>query len=246
MKKELKLDIYINMQLFFLPNLSKNDKVAEFDKEESKHLFKVLRKDVGDKLNITNGLNYFFEASINSISKNHCKVDINTATKNSNLPYGLHIAISPLKSMERFEWFLEKSSEIGISEITPIICDRTEKKYINEKRLKKVLVSAMKQSLKSHLPILNPVISIKKFLNIEFIEDLFIAHCEELKKVTLLNSIKPKSSNLILIGPEGDFSENEIKLASSKGFKNVSLGDTRLRSETAGIIACHTVSIANM
>jgi len=148
--------------------------------------------------------------------------------------------------MERFEWFLEKSSEIGISEITPIICDRTEKKYISDKRLKKVLISAMKQSLKSHLPILNPVISIKKFLNIEFTQDLFIAHCEELKKVTLLNSIKPKSSNLILIGPEGDFSENEIKLATSKGFKNISLGESRFRSETAGIIACHTVSIANM
>jgi len=116
------------MQLFFLPNLSKNDKVAEFDKEESRHIFKVLRKDVGDSLNITNGLNYFFEASISSISKNHCKIDINKTTKKSTFPYGLHIAISPLKSMERFEWFLEKSSEIGISEITPIICDRTEKK----------------------------------------------------------------------------------------------------------------------
>ena len=233
------------MQLFFLPNLSKNDKVAEFDKEESKHLFKVLRKDVGDKLNITNGLNYFFEASINSISKNHCKVDINTATKNSNLSYGLHIAISPLKSMERFEWFLEKSIEIGISEITPIICDRTEKKYINEKRLKKVLVSAMKQSLKSHLPILNPIISIKKFLDIEFTEDLFIAHCEELKKVTLLNSIKPKSSNLILIGPEGDFSKEEVGFAMQNGFQPIELGKSRLRTETAAIVACHTIHVLN-
>ncbi|KRO86510.1 MAG: 16S rRNA (uracil(1498)-N(3))-methyltransferase [Bacteroidetes bacterium] len=234
------------MQLFFLPNLSKNDKVAEFDKEESKHIFKVLRKGVGDRLNITNGLNYFFEASISSISKNHCKVDIKTSTKGATLSYGLHIAISPLKSMERFEWFLEKSSEIGISEITPIICDRTEKKHINEKRLKKVLVSAMKQSLKSHLPLLNPVTSLKEFLNIKFNEDLFIAHCEKFKKTTLLNSIKSKSSNLILIGPEGDFSETEINLATAKGFKNVSLGDTRFRTETAGIIACHTVSIVNM
>jgi len=234
------------MQLFFLPNLSKNDKVAEFDKEESRHIFKVLRKDVGDSLNITNGLNYFFEASISSISKNHCKIDINKTTKKSTFPYGLHVAISPLKSMERFEWFLEKSSEIGISEITPIICDRTEKKHINEKRLRKVLVSAMKQSLKSHLPLLNPITSLKEFLNIEFTDDLFIAHCEKLKKITLLNSIKPKSSNLILIGPEGDFSEKEINLATSKGFKNISLGDARFRTETAGIIACHTVSIVNM
>ena len=104
----------------------------------------------------------------------------------------------------------------------------------------------MKQSLKSHLPLLNTVISFKKFLNIEFTENLFIAHCEKLKKATLLSSIKPKSSNLILIGPEGDFSDNEIKLATSKGFKNISLGDARFRSETAGIIACHTVSIANI
>ena len=234
------------MQLFYLPNLFENDKIAEFDKEESKHIFKVLRKNVGDKLNITNGLNFFFKASITSISKNHCKVYINKVIRKSTLSYDLHIAISPIKSMERFEWFLEKSSEIGISEITPIICDRTEKKYINEKRLSKVLVSAMKQSLKFNLPLLNPVISLKEFLNSEFKEDLFIAHCDKLKKETLLSSIKPKSSNLILIGPEGDFSENEIKLATKAGFKNVSLGNSRFRTETAGIIACHTVSIVNM
>ena len=129
---------------------------------------------------------------------------------------------------------------------TPIICDRTEKKFINEKRLRKVLVSAMKQSLKSHLPQINPIISLKKFLNIEFTEDLFIAHCEEIKKVTLLSSIKPKSSNLILIGPEGDFTEKEVEACNHKNYINVSLGNTRLRAETAGIVACHTFSIANM
>ena len=243
---ELKQDISFNMQLFYLPKLSKNDKIAEFDKEEIKHLFKVLRKDIGDKLNITNGLNYFFEASINSISKSHCKVDIEKVIKDTPLSYSLHIAISPLKSMERFEWFLEKSSEIGISEVTPIVCDRTEKKYINDKRLRKVLISAMKQSLKSHLPKLNPIISLKEFIKNDFKDDLFIAHCDKFKKEPLLNSINARSSNLILIGPEGDFSQKEIETISSLGFKNVSLGNSRFRTETAGIIACHTVSIVNM
>lgn len=234
------------MQLFFLPDLTLNNKTADFNKDESKHIFKVLRKEIGDDINITNGKNILFKGTISSISKNNCQVSINEIIKKNPLPYSLHIGISLLKSSERFEWFLEKASEIGISEITPLICDRTEKKYINENRFKKILVSSMKQSLKTHLPKLNSVTSLKDFIKTKTNEDLFIAHCNDSAKSLLIKSIKPKSSYLILIGPEGDFTDKEVELCSSKKFKNVSLGDTRLRAETAGIVACHTFSIANL
>ena len=234
------------MQLFYLPNLSIEDKIADFNKDESKHLYKVLRKSPGDKINITNGKNVLFKGAISSISKNNCQVSIQETIKQKPLPYSLHIGISLLKSNERFEWFLEKASEIGVTEITPLICDRTEKKFINENRLKKILISGMKQSIKTHFPKLNAVCSLKNFLKGELNDQLFIAHCNDSEKKPLLKLIKPKSDYLILIGPEGDFTEKEVESCNQSKFKNVSLGKTRLRAETAGILACHTFSIANM
>ena len=234
------------MQLFYLPNLSIEDKIADFNKDESKHLYKVLRKNPGDKINITNGENILFKGTISSISKNNCQVSIQETIKQKPLPYSLHIGISLLKSNERFEWFLEKASEIGVTEITPLICDRTEKKFINENRLKKILISGMKQSIKTHFPKLNAVCSLKNFLKGELNDQLFIAHCNDSEKKPLLKLIKPKSDYLILIGPEGDFTEKEVESCNQSKFKNVSLGKTRLRAETAGILACHTFSIANM
>ena len=234
------------MQLFYLPNLDKNSKKATFSKEESRHLFKVLRKKIDETILITNGKNIFFNGKISSISKNNCEVDILNFEIKDKLDYSLHVVISPLKSNERFEWFLEKASEIGISEITPIICERSERKFINEKRLNKVLVSAMKQSLKAHHPILNPVISLKDFYKNKFDNELFIAHCNETKKELLINSLKPKTNVTLLIGPEGDFTDNEVNSAINLGFKPVSLGKSRFRAETAAIIATHTVSIVNM
>ena len=234
------------MQLFFLPDLTKKSKIADFSKEESKHLYKVLRKKNGDEINITNGKNILLKGTISSISKNNCQVNILKFIEKNPLPYSLHVGISLLKSNERFEWFLEKASEIGITEITPLICERTEKKFINENRFNKILISSMKQSLKTHLPKLNSVTSLKDFIKIKTNEDLFIAHCNDSAKSLLIKSIKPKSSYLILIGPEGDFTINEVELCSLKKFKSISLGDTRLRAETAGIVACHTFSIANL
>ena len=234
------------MQLFYLPNLSIEDKIADFNKDESKHLYKVLRKSPGDKINITNGKNVLFKGTISSITKINCQVSIQETIKQKPLPYSLHIGISLLKSNERFEWFLEKASEIGVTEITPLICDRTEKKFINENRLKKILISGMKQSIKTHFPKLNAVCSLKNFLKGELNDQLFIAHCNDSEKKPLLKLIKPKSDYLILIGPEGDFTEKEVESCNQSKFKNVSLGKTRLRAETAGILACHTFSIANM
>jgi len=235
-----------DMQLFYLPELEKNSQIAAFSKEESKHIFKVLRKKVGDLLSITNGKNLLFSGKIKSISKSNCEVQILNCIEENELDYSLHIAISCLKSNERFEWFLEKASEIGITEISPLICDRSERKFINEKRLKKVLVSAMKQSLKTHLPVLNQLTRLKDFMKRKSDDQLFIAHCNDSIKNPLLKSVKPKSKITILIGPEGDFTESEVEEALKAGFKPVSLGNSRFRAETAAIIASHTVSITNM
>ena len=234
------------MQLFYIPDLNENSKTAIFSSDESRHLFKVLRKKVGDEVLITNGNQLMFKGNILDISKNNCEVEISKCEKKEKLGYSLHIVISILKSNERFEWFLEKASEIGITEITPVLCERSEKKFINEKRLNKVLISAMKQSLKANLPILNPIVKLKDFYKSNLSDQLFIAHCNQSEKDFLISSIKPKENITILIGPEGDFSKNEVEEAIKIGFKPVSLGNTRFRAETAGIIATHTVSIANM
>ena len=234
------------MQLFFLPELMKKNKIGDFSKEESKHLYKVSRNKTDDKINITNGKNILFKGTISSISKNNCQVNILEVIEKNPLPYSLHVGISLLKSNERFEWFLEKASEIGITEITPIICDRTEKKFINENRFNKILISSMKQSLKTHLPKLNAVTNLNDFIKKRIDEDLFIAHCNNSEKNLLIKSVKPNSCYVILIGPEGDFTKKEIEVCNFNKFKNVSLGDTRLRAETAGIVACHTFSIANL
>ena len=234
------------MQLFYIPDLNENSKTAIFNSDESKHLFKVLRKKVGDEVLITNGNQLMFKGNILDISKNNCEVEISKCEKKEKLGYSLHIVISILKSNERFEWFLEKASEIGVTEITPVLCERSEKKFINEKRLNKVLISAMKQSLKANLPILNPIVKLKDFYKSNLSDQLFIAHCNESEKDFLISSIKPKENVTILIGPEGDFSKNEVEEAIKIGFKPVSLGNTRFRAETAAIIATHTVSIANM
>ena len=234
------------MQLFYIPDLDENSKTAIFSSDESRHLFKVLRKKVGDEILITNGNHLMFIGNISAISKNNCEVEISKCEKKDKLGYSLHIVISILKSNERFEWFLEKASEIGITEITPVLCERSEKKFINEKRLNKVLISAMKQSLKANLPILNPIVKLKDYYKSNLSDQLFIAHCNESEKDFLISSVKPKKNVTILIGPEGDFTKYEVEEAVKIGFKPVSLGNTRFRAETAAIIATHTVSIANM
>ena len=156
--------------------------------------------------------------------------------------YHLHIAISPTKNMDRFEWFLEKATEIGIDEITPIICSRSERKILKKERCNRIMLSSMKQSLKFHLPKLNEAIDLKEFLKQDFNGNKYIAHCEKTEKVALKDA-ELKENTLILIGPEGDFSLNEIEIALQNTFKAVSLGTSRLRTETAGIVAVHTLNL---
>ncbi|HEY4617448.1 MAG TPA: 16S rRNA (uracil(1498)-N(3))-methyltransferase [Flavobacterium sp.] len=233
------------MQLFYNPNIDETTETFSFDKEESKHIIKVLRKKDTDILFVTNGAGYLFETEITLASDSKCTVKVISFEKKPASKFHLHLAVAPTKMNDRYEWFLEKATEIGISEITPIICDRSERKVINNERFDKIILTAMKQSNELYLPKLNEAITFKEFLKRENEGLLLIAHCEETDKKTLKSVLAANQSVTLLIGPEGDFSEKEIDLAIEKQFIPVSLGNTRLRTETAAIVACHSVVFFN-
>ncbi|OUL63775.1 16S rRNA (uracil(1498)-N(3))-methyltransferase [Flavobacterium sp. AJR] len=233
------------MQLFHNPNIDETTQEFSFDKEESKHIIKVLRKKDSDILHVTNGLGYLFETEITLASDNKCTVKIISVEKAQDPKYRLHLAVAPTKMNDRYEWFLEKATEIGIHEITPIICDRSERKVINMERFEKIILSAMKQSNELYLPKLNEAISFKEFVKRKNEGLQLIAHCEETDKKSLKSVLKPNENVTLLIGPEGDFSEKEIALAIENNFQPVSLGNTRLRTETAAMVACHSVAFFN-
>ena len=233
------------MQLFYNPDITEHTKQFSFDKEESKHIVKVLRKTTGDHLYITNGKGWLFTAEIAIADMKNCLVTITAKELKQKHHYKLHLAVAPTKMNDRYEWFLEKATEIGIDTITPIICEQSERKVIKTDRFEKIIQSAMKQSLNCYLPKLNNAISFKEFLNQKFKGQLFIAHCEETDKKSLKQELKPKQDITVLIGPEGDFSVKEIEIALSNDFIPVTLGDTRLRTETAAIVACHSVAFIN-
>jgi 16S rRNA (uracil1498-N3)-methyltransferase len=233
------------MQLFYNPNINDTTTLFSFEKEESRHIVKVLRKKEGDRLHITNGEGWLFNAEIVSPNTNKCLAKVVSKTLQPKRNYQLHLAVAPTKMNDRYEWFLEKATEIGIDTITPIICDHSERKIIKTERFEKILQSGMKQSLNCYLPKLNDAITLKDFLNQEFTGDLFIAHCEETDRKSLKQQLKPNHNITILIGPEGDFSTKEITLAIKNKFIPVTLGNTRLRTETAAIVACHSVAFVN-
>jgi len=233
------------MQLFYNPEITEESSQIVFSKEESKHIVKVLRKQVGDIFQITNGKGWLFNAEIAIPNIKKCIANIISKEKQQQRPYKLHLAVAPTKINDRYEWFLEKATEIGIDTITPIICDHSERKVIKTERFEKILQSAMKQSLNCYLPKLNEAITFKDFVIQEFKGQKYIAHCEETNKTTLKSELKPNKEITILIGPEGDFSVKEITQALQNNFKPVTLGKTRLRTETASIVACHSVAFAN-
>ena len=234
------------MQLFFNPSLNATDTTFKFDKIESKHIVRVLRKKVGDILHITNGSGFLFTAELLVADDKNCTVSLLTVEEKPKAwKYYLHIAVAPTKLNERLEWFLEKATEIGIDEITPIICHHSERKVIKLERYEKIIQSAMKQSLKFHLPKLNELISFKNFEKKYFSGKKFIAHCEEQDKKSFKKELQSQSNITVLIGPEGDFSTKEISLALSQQFTPVSLGESRLRTETAALVACHSVAFIN-
>ncbi len=233
------------MQLFYNPRLDQSASQFTFNEEESKHIVKVLRKKEGDLLHITNGKGYLFEARIISANPKKCSAQIEDTDKRHQKMHWFHLVVAPTKMNDRFEWFLEKATEIGVNEITPIICDNSERKIIKKERMEKVIQSAMKQSLQTFLPKLNDAVSFKDFIANEHKGLLFIAHCEDDEKLDLKRRVAADKDVTIMIGPEGDFSSSEIKSSYEKGFLPVSLGENRLRTETAAIVACTTVNMIN-
>ncbi|KAF2078749.1 MULTISPECIES: 16S rRNA (uracil(1498)-N(3))-methyltransferase [Flavobacterium] len=233
------------MQLFFNPNIDETTESFSFDKEESRHIIKVLRKKDADILHVTNGFGLLFETQITLASDNKCTVEVLSITNAEKPKFHLHLAVAPTKMNDRFEWFLEKATEIGIQEITPIFCDRSERKVINRDRFEKIILSAMKQCNETFLPKLNEAISFKEFIKQKQNGLQLIAHCEETDKKSLKEVLKPNEDVTILIGPEGDFSEKEIALALENNYNPVTLGNTRLRTETAAVVACHSVVFFN-
>ncbi|WP_298419894.1 16S rRNA (uracil(1498)-N(3))-methyltransferase [uncultured Kordia sp.] len=233
------------MQLFYTPELTPDTKNYTFSKEESKHIVRVLRKKEDDILHITNGKGYIFSAQITIADQKNCIVAIQSFEFQKQKSYRLHLAVAPTKMNDRYEWFLEKATEIGIDTITPIICDRSERKVIKADRYEKIIQSATKQSLNAYFPKLKPAISFSNFISTHKDEQLFIAHCEENQKLSLKQVLQIQKDVTILIGPEGDFSLKEIELALSNNYIPVTLGDTRLRTETAAVVACHSVAFMN-
>ncbi|MCT4629617.1 16S rRNA (uracil(1498)-N(3))-methyltransferase [Winogradskyella sp.] len=233
------------MQLFYNPNISENDNMFSFDKDESRHIVKVLRKKIGDQLHITNGKGWLFNAELTLADTKHCAVNILSKSLQSKKDYTLHLAVAPTKMNDRYEWFLEKATEIGIDEITPIICDNSERKMVKLERFEKIIQSAMKQSLQCYLPKLNTPISFKNFIRQDFSSHKFIAHCEDTDKRSLKSQLRANEDYIILIGPEGDFSVKEIEIALATEYTPITLGNTRLRTETAAITACHSVAFIN-
>ena len=234
------------MQLFYNQELSASSKQITFDKIESKHIVRVLRKKENDILKITNGKGYLFDAKISFASDKKCTADIISITeKNKPWNYYLHIAIAPTKNNDRIEWFLEKATEIGIDEITPLICSNSERRVVKIKRFEKIIQSAMKQSLKYTLPKINAPKKFDDFINQNLEGTICIAHCEKQEKKSLKSIVKPSEKVTILIGPEGDFSSEEIKKALFKNYIPLSLGNRRLRTETAALVAVSGVSFMN-
>jgi 16S rRNA (uracil1498-N3)-methyltransferase len=233
------------MQLFYNSEIKSGDKTFTFDKEESKHIIKVLRKQEGHKIHITNGLGYLFVSEIILGLEKKCEVKINEEHFVKPTNFYTHIAVAPTKMLDRIEWFLEKATEIGIHEITPIICEHSERKIYKTDRAEKIIQSATKQSNQYYLPKINEAITLSEFLKKNHSGQKFIAHCEETDKKSFAKEIIKDNPITILIGPEGDFSSKEIKLAIENKFIPVTLGNTRLRTETAALVACHTIVIQN-
>lgn len=233
-----------NEILFYHPDLSGQFQVLGPD--ESRHCIKALRKKAGDLIRLTNGRGTFFDGIVADENPKKCTIEITgSQSLEQREPWKLHLAIAPTKNIGRFEWLLEKATEIGVDEITPLICENSERKILKTERLKKILVSAMKQSLKSFLPVLHEPIDYKSFVNEGHEYEKFIAYCSNNYRDQLKDRYKQGKDALILVGPEGDFSDSEIAMALEQGYHPVSLGSSRLRTETAGITACFTIGLAN-
>lgn len=230
------------MQVFFTPDIKKI--TYTLNEQESNHCIKVLRMKMGDQVAMIDGKGGLYYGIIDTPDAKKCVIRVvEKIEQYGRKNYNIHLAIAPTKNMTRYEWLLEKITELGINEITPLICTRSERKTLKTERLNKIILAAMKQSIKAYLPKLNEPTSFAELIKNSTVEAKFIAHCLNNSKPPLKTQIADKHDFLILIGPEGDFSPEEINLALSNGFYEVHLGKTRLRTETAGIVACHTINL---
>ncbi len=250
------------MYLFYTPDIEQQHCLSE---EESQHCIRVLRYDRGDEILLTDGRGMTYQARITNPHPKHCEFEILSSQKQEpHHHFHLHIAIAPTKNVERLEWMVEKCTEIGVDEITPLLCRFSERKQLRTDRLEKIILSAAKQSLTPYLPLLHPLTKFEDFISLNSklstLNYKYIAHCYEKDKrslkeellslnsklsTTLNSKLSTLNSITILIGPEGDFSEQEIDLALQNGYVPVSLGNSRLRTETAGVVACHTAILLN-
>ena len=236
------------MNLFYAPDILQTLALPE---EESQHCAKVLRMKAGEHIHIIDGVGGLYEAEILEAHPKRTQVSIiSEQHEYGRRPFRLHLAVAPTKNIDRFEWFVEKATEIGFDELTPLCCRYSERKVIKPERIEKILVSAAKQSLKAYVPRLNPMITAKEFIgNSSFLiphSSLFIAHCYDQPKLHLFNACQPGGDVVVMVGPEGDFSEEEVELALRNSFQAITLGESRLRTETAGVVACHLVTVANL
>ena len=234
------------MNLFYVENIENG--MAILPDDEARHCVQSLRKKAGDTIHFVDGKGGFYTGEIVEANRKRCTVRITQQQQNYEpSQVHLHIGIAPTKNINRLEWFLEKATEIGISEITPILCQRSERKTVRTDRLQKIMLTAMKQSLKAYLPKLNELTNFKDFIRTQnsVKSRTFIAHCSEGEKPHLKDIYKAKQNTLILIGPEGDFSPEEVALALQHQYEAISLGKSRLRTETAGLAACHIINLVN-
>ena len=234
------------MLLFYTPDIDAASSIYYLNEEESKHCVRVLRLQNGDEVQLIDGRGNFYIATLTDAHPKRTQLRIISIEKDFHKRnHYLHIAIAPTKNIERLEWFLEKATEIGIDEISLIICQRSERKEAKVDRLNKIITAAIKQSVKAWHPILNEPAPLNKFLSAPFDGQKFIAHCEPGDKFSLKDELKLFGKYLILIGPEGDFTPKEISEAFNNDFKAITLGESRLRTETAALEACFEVNFLN-
>ncbi len=229
--------------LFYNPNIKQTRQLTE---QESQHCVKVLRMKEGDELTVTDGKGFMYPCSLLQAHPKHCLVTINDEIyqpKSHN--FALHIAFAPTKQTDRIEWFAEKAAEVGIDRFSPVACRFSERKELKTSRLEKIVVAAMKQSQQAVLPQIDEMIGFDQFITQPFNGRKFIAHCYPTEKKLLTKTYRQGENALVLIGPEGDFSEEEVQKAVINGFEPISLGETRLRTETACFVACHTIHVLN-
>lgn len=230
------------MELYYCPDIAQQAVLSE---EESTHCVRVLRHTTGDILTLTDGRGMLYQARITNPHPKHCELEIlSSEQQTKHHPGHIHVAIAPTKNIDRIEWMIEKCTEIGADAFTPLLCRFSERKTIRQDRLEKIILSAAKQSLTAYLPTLAPLTPIEEFIRSSTADYKYIAHCYlNSERRLLLNELqsirnRENASFAILIGPEGDFSEQEVQLAIEHGFIPVSLGDARLRTETAGLVSC--------